>query len=689
MKEKMDHRPWGLILGWLLVLGFCLLEIWPLLSGPGDLYLMDNLTLDVPLRVFAARRYWNGESLLWHDHLLCGVSPISEGQTGIFYPGFLLYLFHPQPEANDWYIAIHLTILATTFYSFAHKRTASPAASVVVTILLIHSQLLKIAHGNSGGLAIISLLPAALLMIEWAYEGKRGALTGAAVLNSLMVLTGVPNVAIVAWVTEFVFVIYLRARGSVTALMRMLLNLYVIPLFLSAAQVIPLFFYFLDSNRSGGASWETIGQRLVPTFFFIHSTYISPSMTGYAAPNPWAEYIWLSTTLGLIAIGAAFGRCRAERMFWLGISALFYFAASTTGMLAVFHVIPILNWFQWPQIYLVPAFLGGMMLAAHGAERVIHFVRTRPKSVQLAVLASSVAVAIFLSLDGYGKYLATGGLYDDADGIAERDRFYAVNRKVWPYDHLYVVCAESKGISIDKLKSAMTFFPGNVNLLFNVRHPFQNEILDTVSPGMIADLYRCAQERGHHAERNVALITGVTDWAGYSKKMLDGADPAGSTKMHHLHVRHPMSEGLVVHRIRVIPDKESRLAHLASESFDPRTESIVESSAVVDRCEPLTSGAAEEVVRVDTDPKFIRHISCRLNSKGLLVVPIRHQRFLRAKVDNVPVPIERVNHAMSGVAVDAGSHRVTFEFVPWDFYLGVVVSGVSWLGLFWHLYRSK
>jgi uncharacterized membrane protein YfhO len=46
----------------------------------------------------------------------------------------------------------------------------------------------------------------------------------------------------------------------------------------------------------------------------------------------------------------------------------------------------------------------------------------------------------------------------------------------------------------------------------------------------------------------------------------------------------------------------------------------------------------------------------------------------RVFVDGVERPLLRVNHAFKGVALEPGRHRVRFEFAPWRFRWGAVLS---------------
>jgi uncharacterized membrane protein YfhO len=46
-----------------------------------------------------------------------------------------------------------------------------------------------------------------------------------------------------------------------------------------------------------------------------------------------------------------------------------------------------------------------------------------------------------------------------------------------------------------------------------------------------------------------------------------------------------------------------------------------------------------------------------------------------------PLPVRRVNHGQLGVPIGPGTHQLRICYVPWDFYLGLAVSGLTALAL--------
>ena len=67
-------------------------------------------------------------------------------------------------------------------------------------------------------------------------------------------------------------------------------------------------------------------------------------------------------------------------------------------------------------------------------------------------------------------------------------------------------------------------------------------------------------------------------------------------------------------------------------------------------------------------------VEAALDEPGLLVLSDVHYPGWRAEVDGREVPIERVDHALRGVPLSAGSHTVAFRYEPLSWRIGWIVS---------------
>jgi len=90
------------------------------------------------------------------------------------------------------------------------------------------------------------------------------------------------------------------------------------------------------------------------------------------------------------------------------------------------------------------------------------------------------------------------------------------------------------------------------------------------------------------------------------------------------------------------------------------------------------------------EDRLIKVISRRANSVEVEVDELPDYRILtfldahypgwKAYVDGEPTPIYLANDAFKAILVPPGTHRVRFVFRPWRVYVGMVVSGGTFIG---------
>lgn len=127
---------------------------------------------------------------------------------------------------------------------------------------------------------------------------------------------------------------------------------------------------------------------------------------------------------------------------------------------------------------------------------------------------------------------------------------------------------------------------------------------------------------------------------------------------------------------RVITDRSEHLAAVARSEWDPAREAILFES--VGSIDPAR-GSHAEIVKQTT-----RTLTADVTSTGnglLVVSEIYYQPGWRAELDGRDVPIWQANYALRAVRVPKGQHRLTMTFEPPAVRTGLMVTGVSALGL--------
>jgi hypothetical protein len=135
----------------------------------------------------------------------------------------------------------------------------------------------------------------------------------------------------------------------------------------------------------------------------------------------------------------------------------------------------------------------------------------------------------------------------------------------------------------------------------------------------------------------------------------------------------------MVDRARVIPEPKRRLHYVASASFDPAREIVLE-----ERPEEMPEpgeGPVGSVSSIEYEEGGLVRLNVSARRPGFLFLGDTWYPDWRAMVDGSPVPILRANHAFRAVAVGAGDHEVVFRFGPTAGRRWVPFSAALWLAV--------
>ncbi len=121
--------------------------------------------------------------------------------------------------------------------------------------------------------------------------------------------------------------------------------------------------------------------------------------------------------------------------------------------------------------------------------------------------------------------------------------------------------------------------------------------------------------------------------------------------------------------------KAIRLGRLPNGAeFDPRRTAIVETGYP----EGWVRGGVHTAGEVVADPAHERYTVTSATPCVLVVSEVSYP-WWRASLDGAPVDVLRVNHAMVGIVIPAGSHLVRLWFRPVSVWIGGAVSGIALL----------
>ncbi|HEU5014659.1 MAG TPA: YfhO family protein [Roseiflexaceae bacterium] len=142
----------------------------------------------------------------------------------------------------------------------------------------------------------------------------------------------------------------------------------------------------------------------------------------------------------------------------------------------------------------------------------------------------------------------------------------------------------------------------------------------------------------------------------------------------------------IVHQVEVIPEDEEQLNRLASQSFDPATAAIVDTSTPP--VAPASGPESTPEVSYAPDQATVR---AHASAPGLLMLSDAYSDDWSVTVDGQPAPLYRANYVLRGVWLPAGDHVVMFTYRPRAFIVGGMISLVTLAALvaytLWHAIR--
>jgi len=131
----------------------------------------------------------------------------------------------------------------------------------------------------------------------------------------------------------------------------------------------------------------------------------------------------------------------------------------------------------------------------------------------------------------------------------------------------------------------------------------------------------------------------------------------------------------VPQRLRAVGSADEAAAHLA-QAEDPVAEVAVDGASIPVGL-PLTMSGTVRIESYLPDRVMMR---AEMRTAGLVVLSDTFYGGWSATVDGKPAPIVRVNCFVRGVRVEAGTSRIVFNYKPWSYGAGALVSLLS-LGL--------
>ena len=130
----------------------------------------------------------------------------------------------------------------------------------------------------------------------------------------------------------------------------------------------------------------------------------------------------------------------------------------------------------------------------------------------------------------------------------------------------------------------------------------------------------------------------------------------------------------VPRHIVTIADPDKRLEALGSKTFDPNETAYLEVATSL-------KGEGMGTAKITSQTPTKIEIAAQMETPGLLVLADRWDPGWVAEVDGKLVPILQTNHALRGIELAAGQHKIVYRYEPSGAKWGGRLAGLSLLGL--------
>jgi hypothetical protein len=330
-----------------------------------------------PYLVHAGRSLRAGGGLLWNPYQDCGQPFFGNSQTGLLYPGNLLFALLPREPALLASVVVHLTIAGAGVFALCRAMLVGRAAALCGALAFqLGWAATNMAAWSPTHMAPFAWLPVAMWGTERLIRAPslRGGLVLAVVL-ALQLLPGFPQTAFFTYqliALRVGWALLLRQTSDVRALLRAVVLALVLPLFLDAVQLLPAMEVARLSVRGGALGASQLG----PGFSWgalLHGAAVHVAIPGNAL-------VMLLAILGVAAAPRL--RKTADAAFYALIVMLYFVLSLGPGsiLFGLYARLPLGSMFRGSDRLLWLTSFGVSVLVALGCDALFAGARRGPRS---------------------------------------------------------------------------------------------------------------------------------------------------------------------------------------------------------------------------------------------------------------------------------------------------------------------
>lgn len=724
--QKRQHRPiwdaWHRP-GWFsLLLGIGVIAANHRVVFGGESFALGDFTVfGYPLACHLQASLQAGELPLWNPLNECGQPFLAQWNTMTLYPPMLLTTLFPLASALSLFCLAHQYLGGLGMYFLARSWTRNGPAGAIAAVVYAFDGIMQNSLMWPNNIAALGLLPWVMLTARIGWQNGRRSLLAAALVATLQLLTGAPEMILVTWLFVLLALVHDLGHRPRREMLLRCGSIIGLAAALAAAQLIPFFDLLIHSARAETGNhvqshihWYGWANYFLPLF----NNAGSESFGGYQQFRQfWTRSFYLGYIPWFLLMLALTGNKRAFARNLAACSALaLILAMGPDGRLYTWlnAALP-LDLMRYPVKFLIILKVALPLLAAWGIRRLKIGHPTRAWfSIGLGIVGFAIAFWLqhHLILPAAGRY------------IAHMDAWARLGWLIGVAMMLMLVVRLPRSRRNLGLLGLMLVTGGDLYwhqpqlsptvdaTVFTRRNPHHEILQAAVYPAGRALPNMAAIEDQTYGETQAMeeFVASTRAWIGYNANLLDRvafvggfyslslarfdqvyigmfrfeerlndsfADFAaitcttrGSQRFEWITRTNAQPLITIGRRPEFLPAE--KLLERASEGrFNPAEEVLLD-EATKDAFAPEASPKAR-VTSENITPHRIEFSTTSPQSTIATIAQIHHH-WWQAEVDGEPVSIHPANQAFQAIAVPAGEHRVVLRYVDWGFRIGLVVS---------------
>lgn len=678
-----------LIAPFLFLLSVLFIKFGQLIYGKKILFYGDIETYFMPVKVFAARIIKNGKIPLWSHNLFAGYPIFADPQSGIYYVlNVLLDYSIPHYLVINYSFLISIILTSFSFYLFSRIVGIGKIPSIISSLLFTYSGFILLsAYVFVSGYWFI---PAIFLCFELYINNKMDIkyIFIAGLLLSLQIFATspeIPFITLIGLISYSFFRLFLFRNLKLNSwfynlliFLKFIVFTFIIGFMISMVQIIPTFIEGLISNTANVSKSFVLQGSLKPINlikdllgtqkgYFIFFGFLTPFFLfliilslrfkkKYSYNNIFNAFFFTSFFIFLIAFGK-------------------YFPLYNDILIRL----PFFDKFPLPQRYMIIAVFAFSVLSGMAIDILLNHIKLK----NIAISALMGYTLILLTLYFIFKIPSQFDLMTNYKNFNKIDKVpHFLNSKLNDFDgRVYAIT----GIYPFKIHLGPNSLPYTVNNSLSSQIPLYYNNIDSITGTKVFVLkdYRKIIDTARSQKLNSKLFKLL------NLKYIITGKPVGFKNNNHVilthryningsifylyRLKHYLKRIFFVRNIISIKENYKIFKKLLDPAFNPQNTAYILNKSKAKLKYNNCRGKA--IINKWNNNKLT--FTVNTNNKCFLFVSNSFFPGWKAYINNKETKIYKTDYNFQGVFLNKGNNNVVFKFKPFYFYIGELISIIS------------